>query len=125
MKIILSGIGGFMGAEVAKLANAGYRDSSLAAGVDPNADGTYAVPVVPSFDRLKDIPEAEAADCIIDFSHHSATGDLTAYAVKTGKPLIIATTGQTEEELKMIREASEKIPVFFAANYSLGVALLI
>ena len=125
MKIILSGIGGFMGAEVAKLANAGYRDSSLAAGVDPNADGTYPVPVVPSFDRLKDIPEAEAADCVIDFSHHSATGDLTAYAVKNNKPLIIATTGQTEEELKMIREASEKIPVFFAANYSLGVALLI
>ncbi len=125
MKIILSGIGGFMGAELAKLANAGYRNSSLTAGVDPNAKGTYTVPVAPSFERLQEIPGAEEADCIIDFSHHSATGDLTAYAIEHNKPLIIATTGQTDDELQMIHNASEKIPVFFAANYSLGVALLI
>ena len=125
MKIILSGIGGFMGSEVAKLANAGYRGSSLVAGVDVNSSGTYSVPVVKSFEDLSDVAEAQTADCIIDFSHHSATADLTAYAVKNSKPLIIATTGQTEEELNMIHEASKKIPVFFAANYSLGIALLI
>ena len=37
---------------------------------------------------------------------------------------MLATTGQTEEELGTIREAAEKIPVFFAANYSLGIAAM-
>ena len=40
-------------------------------------------------------------------------------------PLVIATTGQTDEEKSMINEASKSIPVFFAANYSIGIAVLI
>ena len=40
-------------------------------------------------------------------------------------PLVLATTGQTDEERAEILAASEKIPLFFAANYSLGIALLI
>ena len=39
-------------------------------------------------------------------------------------PVVIATTGQTEEELSAIREASKEIPVFLSANMSIGVALL-
>ncbi len=64
------------------------------------------------------------ADCIIDFSHHSATKDVTEYAVKRCMPLVIATTGQTEEEKAMIKAASEKIPLFCSANMSFGVAIL-
>ena len=64
-------------------------------------------------------------DVVVDFSHHSCTGDLLAYAVGNGIPLVLATTGQTEEERAAIRKAAETIPLFFAANYSLGVALLI
>ena len=42
-----------------------------------------------------------------------------------GLPVVLATTGQTAEEREYIGTASKKIPVFFAANYSLGIALLI
>ncbi|MBQ3791953.1 MAG: 4-hydroxy-tetrahydrodipicolinate reductase, partial [Clostridia bacterium] len=46
------------------------------------------------------------------------------YAVGKKVPLVIATTGQTDEEMKKIREAAREIPVFYSANYSLGIALL-
>ena len=64
------------------------------------------------------------ADCIIDFSNHAATADVTGYAVKRNLPVVIATTGQTDEEKAMIMSASEKVPVFYSQNMSLGVALL-
>ncbi|MBR2466826.1 MAG: 4-hydroxy-tetrahydrodipicolinate reductase [Clostridia bacterium] len=119
MKIIIHGIGGRMGAEVAKLALFGVRGSEVLAGVDPygSFDGARCVG---SFDEL-----TERADCIIDFSHHSATKGLLDYAVKTKTPVVLATTGHTEDELEAVRLASEKIAIFHAANMSLGVALLI
>ena len=39
--------------------------------------------------------------------------------------MVLATTGHTDEEKAIIRQAAASIPVFFAANFSLGVALLI
>lgn len=66
----------------------------------------------------------EKADCIIDFSHHSATKELCDYAVKNTLPLIIATTGHTEEENGIISEAAKTVPVFKSGNMSLGVALV-
>jgi 4-hydroxy-tetrahydrodipicolinate reductase len=65
------------------------------------------------------------ADVIVDFSHHAATKTLTDYAVSKKIPLLVATTGQTDAELDMIRAAAKTVPVFFAANYSLGIAALI
>ena len=38
--------------------------------------------------------------------------------------MVLATTGQTEEEKDRIRQAARNIPVFLAANYSLGIAVL-
>lgn len=64
-----------------------------------------------------------SADCVIDFSHHSATGALVDYCLARRLPLLIATTGQTELERAQIKAAAE-IPVFFASNYSLGIAVL-
>lgn len=64
------------------------------------------------------------ADCIIDFSSHKATKAVTDYAVKRNLPLVIATTGQDEEEMAIIKAASEKIPLFYSQNMSFGVALL-
>lgn len=66
----------------------------------------------------------EKADCIIDFSHHSATKELCDYAVKNTLPLVIATTGHTEEENAMVSEAAKTVPVFKSGNMSLGVALV-
>lgn len=120
MRVLVSGLMGFMGNEVAKLALAGYRGAELAAGVDPAANEKAPVACAASFaEAAKDV------DVIVDFSHHSCTKDLLDFAVTNHIPLVLATTGQTEEEKAAIVEASSKVPLFFAANYSLGIALLI
>ena len=120
MKILLSGLCGHMGREVVKLTDAGYRDIELAAGVDAFADGDAPVPCAKTF-----ADAAANVDCLVDFSHHSLTHELMDFAVENGLPVVLATTGQIAEEREYIEAASRKIPVFFAANYSLGIALLI
>ena len=120
MRVLVSGLYGHMGREVAALLKKGVEGGELAAGVSLDIDGTFDVPCSESFkDAVSDV------DCIIDFSHHSCTKDLLEFAVSHELPLVLATTGQTEEEKQMIQEAANRIPLFFAANYSLGVALLI
>lgn len=46
------------------------------------------------------------------------------FAVAKGKPCVICTTGQTDEELELIRKASESIPMFRSGNMSLGINLI-
>ena len=120
MKILVSGLGGAMGKIVGEMCLQGVRGAELAGGVDPFYKGGFEVPCAKSFDEA-----VTDADCVIDFSHHSATNDLLAFATANNLPLVLATTGQTDEERAAIFAASEKIPLFFSANYSLGVALLI
>lgn len=109
-----------MGREVRTAAETQYSDVEIIAGVDAFTSEGMPFPCAASFDDA-----CTDADVIIDFSHHSCTGDLLSFAVANNLPLVLATTGQTDEERKAIAKASEKIPLFFASNYSLGVALLI
>ena len=64
------------------------------------------------------------ADVVIDFSHHTAVADVLACAKSLGAAAVIGTTGHTTEEKALIRAASEEIPVFYAGNVSLGIAVL-
>ena len=91
--------------------------------IENNENYTLAASCSMEFDTdsekgiYKNISEFDGeADCIIDFSNHLATKDVTEYAVKRNIPLVIATTGQTAEELTMIKEASESIPLFYSQN---------
>ncbi len=115
MKIIINGAGGRMGQEICRLANEGYRDSSLAATVD-KMGGEGMLSSVNDF--------SGEADVIIDFSHHTAAPEVAEYAAKRGIALVMATTGHTDEELAAINNAAKSVPVFMSANMSLGVALL-
>ena len=65
-----------------------------------------------------------ASDVVVDFSHHSAVADVLAYAKKTGAAAVIGTTGHTPEEKALIFDAARDIPVFYAGNVSLGIAVL-
>ena len=121
MKILVNGILGFMGKEVKKLCDASYRGSSFASGVDVFAKGDE--PDV--YSSLDAVPNINDVDCIVDFSHHESTPALLEYAVKNNVPVVLATTGHTEEEKALVYESSKKIPVFYSANMSLGIALLV
>jgi len=61
---------------------------------------------------------------VVDFSHHSAAPDAAAYAVKNGCALVIGTTAHTDEEKAAIFAAAKVVPVFYAGNMSLGIAVL-
>ena len=105
-----------MGREVRKCA-ARTENCEIVAGVDPMAPE-------PGICTASFAECAAEADVVIDFSHHSLTCALLDFAEEKNLPVVLATTGQTEEENARIRKAAEKIPLFLAANYSLGVAAL-
>ena len=118
MNILVNGASGHMGRELLAILSAPECEDTLVACVDLHTEGLPQ----PAYTNLSDV--REKADVIIDFSHHSATDAILAYALRHGTPVVIATTGQTEREIQAIKDASTKIPVFFSANMSLGVALL-
>ena len=97
---------------------AGRDDFQVVAGVDP-AMPTCSFPV---YSRCSDVKETP--DVIIDFSFHTAIGDILDYAVSHRIPAVIATTGFDAEELSMIEEAEKKIAVFRSANMSIGINLI-
>ena len=120
MKILICGVGGRMGREVAKMALDGVRGAVPVAGFDVLPLDTREFPTYTNWADVEEMP-----DCIVDFSHHTATDALLAYACEKKIPTVIATTGHTDEEKARIVAASETIPVFHSANMSLGVALLV
>jgi len=63
-------------------------------------------------------------DIVIDFSLPEACEALLEAAIKTPKPLVIGTTGLSAHQLNLLKQASENMPVLYATNMSLGVALL-
>ena len=113
MDIIVNGCTGAMGKVLTELINAD-ESLNLAAGVSRSC---------PEYSALGEY--LGPADCVIDFSNHSNTDELLSYCKERRLPLVIATTGQTEEEKAAIYEAAEKIPVFYSGNMSLGIALLV
>ncbi len=63
-------------------------------------------------------------DIVIDFSLPDACEVLLEEAMRTPKPLVIGTTGLNTHQLNLLKQASEVMPVLYATNMSLGVALL-
>lgn len=67
----------------------------------------------------------DSCDVVIDFSAPAATQNLLEEVVENGgKPLVIATTGFNKHQQNLLFEASKIVPVLYATNMSLGVAVL-
>ena len=111
MRAVVCGANGAMG----KLICAALGDSVIG---KVSIDGENGVPK--TFEELGRVE----ADVVIDFSHHTAIADVLTYAKKIGSAAVIGTTGHTAEEKALIFAASEEIPVFYAGNVSLGIAVL-
>jgi len=63
-------------------------------------------------------------DIVIDFSLPEACETLLEATIQNPKPLVIGTTGLSTHQLNLLKQASEMMPVLYATNMSLGVALL-
>lgn len=119
MKILIHGSTGRMGKILCDMLTGGYPGLELEAQVSPEA---VADPANGIYTDLRDVNRD--VDCVIDFSHHTAVGGLMDFCVDKNIPVVVATTGHTPEEKALIADAAKKIPVFFSANMSIGVALL-
>lgn len=108
MKILITGISGRMGQAVRQAVES-----------NPNTV------IGSTHDVGEDIEGAlECSEVAIDFSFHGFTPELLKTAVAQKKPLVIGTTGHTDEERSAIYEAAKQIPIVFASNYSIGVNTL-
>lgn len=116
--IILCGCGGRMGRAIIESVKDGC---TIVAGVDVNASALSTG--FPVYEKISDFPGK--ADVIVDFSHHSALPSLIEYAKATKTPIVLATTGHTNEELALIEESVNEIAIFRSGNFSLGINLLI
>lgn len=115
---LICGINGKMGQNlVSLLENDG--EICVACGVDLNTDG-QGVPVYSAFSSVK-----EKVDVIIDFSSPAVLKDELDWAVKNNCPVVLASTGYSADNLKLIDETAKKIAVFKTGNFSLGINLLV
>lgn len=118
IRIIIQGINGVMGQTVAGLA-ASDPQVEVVAGVDRNQEGQKPYPVFSS------LAECDVeADAVVDFSSAKATDVLLDACVEKKLPLVLCTTGLTEETLAHVAEASKQIPILRSGNMSLGINLL-
>ena len=122
IQMILCGCGGRMGQAILRAANEG-KDIQIVAGVDINADAIAPTSPFPVYQAIGDFPGK--ADVIVDFSHHSALPSLLDYAQKTATPLVVATTGHTDEEKELMKQTASKVAIFSSGNMSIGINLLI
>ena len=72
-----------------------------------------------------DINQSKNCDVVIDFSHQSNVATVLNFCVANKKPLVLATTGLTQEDENKVLEASKVIPIFKSSNMSEGVFVLL
>ena len=117
--IILSGCNGKMGRVITRLVSED-ENAKIVAGIDISDFGENDNPV---FKNPMDCDVS--ADVIVDFSHPSVFSNLMEFAKERKIPVIVATTGLSQEQRADLKEYSKTTPVFFSANMSLGINLLI
>ena len=118
-QIILSGCNGKMGHVISDIVM-GRDDCTIVAGFDLNTQRQYDYPVY-----AKPSEYTGSGDVIIDFSHPSLLTSLLDYAEEKKIPIVLATTGYSKAQLEEIHAAAQRLPVFFSANMSLGINLMV
>lgn len=121
MKILINGFWGKMGQKI-YFVSKNFADANVIFGVDTKekiAENKEEI-----FDDIKilhDIFEAQKCDVVIDVSHKSALENVLDFCTKKEIPLVIATTGHSDEQVKKIKKASRKVAIFKSSNLSVGV----
>ncbi len=118
-KILMHGCNGKIGRAITRLIKE-QEDIEIVAGVDPYLELPNTYPVFANINECN-----VTTDVVIDFSTASAVRPLIDYCLNQKLPAVICTTGLSEEDTTYLKEASKHIPIFFSANMSLGVNLLI
>ena len=118
-KIIISGCNGRMGQVVSAIC-AADPDITVVAGFSRSQTVKHDFPIYISPENY-----TGSADAVIDFSSPDALSPLLAFCVKTHVPVVLATTGYSQDQLEEVEAAARKIAVFRSANMSLGINVLL
>ena len=119
VKILVHGCNGKMGRMITEIVK-NEEDAVIAAGVDKFTGIPNDYPV------FEEIAQCDVdVDVVIDFSNAGAVDELLDYCVKKSLPVVLCTTGLSDEQLKKVDECSEKIAVLKSANMSMGINLLL
>lgn len=118
-KIIMHGCNGKMGRVITELVK-GDADAQIVAGIDAYTGIPNDYPV------FADLESCDAdADVVIDFSNAAAIDGLLDFCEKRKLPVVLCTTGLSEEQLAKVEKAAEKTAVLKSANMSLGINMLL
>lgn len=118
VRVIMHGCNGKMGRVITKIIE-DDPEAEIVAGIDKYTGIRNTYPVFDSIEKC-DVQ----ADVIIDFSNAAAVDGLLDYCVEKQIPVVLCTTGLSEEQLQKMEGASAKTAVLKSANMSLGVNLL-
>lgn len=119
VRLIMHGCNGKMGQVITKIVKED-GNAEIVAGVDKYQGISNEYPVFDSIDKC-DIE----ADVVIDFSNAGAVDGVLDYCVSKQVPVVLCTTGLSEEQLAKVKTTSEKVAVLKSANMSLGINMLL
>lgn len=117
VRIIINGALGHMGQALLAALNTGDWNLCLVGGID-KAAGAYPAPLFASAQEV-----SVDFDVLVDFSVPEGAMEALALCLEKNKPMVLATTGLSDEQKERVYAATEKIPVFYTGNMSLGVNL--
>lgn len=118
VNVIMHGCNGHMGRVITDIV-AKDDEINIVAGIDPFDDGHNTYPVFSSIEKC-DVK----ADVIIDFASAKAEDALLDYCEKNQVPVVVCTTGLSEEQLDKVRRTACKVAVLKSANMSMGINTL-
>lgn len=119
VKIIMHGCNGHMGQVISGIVEKD-PDAEIVAGIDIADQGKNSYPVFTDIDTCQ-----VEADAIIDFSSAKATDKLLEHSAARQIPVVLCSTGLSEEQLAKVEETSKKVAVLKSANMSLGINTLL
>ena len=118
IRILMCGCNGRMGRAITMML-AKEEEMQIAAGVDPMTGVANSYPVFKSISEV-DVP----CDVVIDFSSSRTTTELLQYCVETNTPVVLCSTGHSEEQLAQIHETAKNVAILKSGNMSLGINVL-
>ena len=119
VKIIMHGCNGHMGQVISGIVEKD-PDAEIVAGIDIADQGKNSYPVFTDIDACQ-----VEADAIIDSSSAKATDKLLEYSAARQIPVVLCSTGLSQEQLAKVEETSRKVAVLKSANMSLGINTLL
>lgn len=123
LRVLIHGASGRMGQALMRLAAESPTNWQVVAAVTRRAPAQRVVDGVPHFaaTELAGVPDFDAA---IDFSLPEGFDPVLALCVARARPLVSGTTGLSPEQRGKLDAAAATIPLLWASNFSVGVAVL-